>query len=84
VDSKTKQSDEIIKMAREAGIPGAWDLNWFDPYLERFANLVAAHEREECAKVCEAGVVQTSDWDASYWNQACEIRAAAIRKRGKK
>jgi hypothetical protein len=30
-------------MARVAGIPGAWDLNWFDPYLERFAALVAEH-----------------------------------------
>jgi hypothetical protein len=43
--------DDIIRMAREAEIPGAWDLNWFDPYLERFASLVAAHEREACAKV---------------------------------
>jgi hypothetical protein len=35
--------DDIIRMAREAEIPGSWDLNWFDPYLERFAALVAAH-----------------------------------------
>jgi len=76
--------DDIIRMAREAEIPGSWDLNWFDPYLDSFAALVAAHEREECAKVCEAGVVQTNNWDASDWNQACEIRAAAIRNRGKK
>ena len=41
--------DDIIRMARGAGIPGAWDLNWFDPYLERFADLVAAHEREKVA-----------------------------------
>ena len=52
--------------------------------LERFAALIAAHEREECAKVCEAGVVQTNNWDASDYNKACEIRAAAIRARGKK
>jgi len=45
--------EDIIRMAREAEIPGSWDLNWFDPYLERFAALVAAHEREECAKFCE-------------------------------
>ena len=45
--------EDIIRIAREAEIPGSWDLNWFDPYLERFANLVAAHEREECAKFCE-------------------------------
>ena len=41
--------DEIIRMAREAG-PDWW-LN--TTMLERFAALVAAHEREECAKVCD-------------------------------
>ena len=39
--------DEIIRMAREAGVDNSWDLNWFDPYFERFAALVAAHEREK-------------------------------------
>jgi hypothetical protein len=73
--------EDIIRMAREA------ELNAHGlviDRLERFANLVAAHEREECAKVCEAGVVQTNNWDASDYNKACEIRAAAIRARGKK
>ena len=45
--------DEIIRIAREAGVDNSWDLNWFDPYFERFAALVAAHEREACAKICE-------------------------------
>ena len=39
--------DDIIRMAREAEIPGSWDLNWFDPYLDSFAALVAAHGREK-------------------------------------
>jgi DNA-binding sugar fermentation-stimulating protein len=45
--------------------------------LERFAALVAAHEREECAKVCE---------DASGTGKiiSCISAAAAIRARGKK
>jgi hypothetical protein len=48
--------DDIIKLAQKAGMPMAWIsdsgvLKWTD--LERFANLVAAAEREECAKVCE-------------------------------
>jgi hypothetical protein len=38
-------------MAREAEIPGSWDLNWFDPYLDSFAALVAAHERERLVQV---------------------------------
>ena len=43
--------EDIIRMAREAEIPGSWDLNWFDPYLERFAKLVAAHEQEKLVQV---------------------------------
>ncbi len=48
--------DDIIRMAREAGLPMAWIsdsgvLNWTD--LAAFANLVAAAEREACAKVCD-------------------------------
>ena len=47
--------EDIIKMAREANIKQAIET----PHLlmvhelERFAALVAAHEREACAKVCE-------------------------------
>jgi hypothetical protein len=43
--------EDIIRMAREAGTPGAWDLNWFDPYLERFAALVVARGREKPVQV---------------------------------
>ena len=53
--------EDIIRMAREAGI-ARWhtDLKkWvFDPGLERFAALVAAHEREACAKVCESYIAE--------------------------
>ena len=43
--------DDVIRMAREAGISKPWDqepVKWEN--LERFANLVAAAEREACAK----------------------------------
>jgi len=89
-NGKTMNRLDIIRMAVEAGArdcanPDKWDI-WeiLDTDLERFANLVAAHEREACAKVCESGVVQTNNWDASDWNQACKIRAAAIRRREEK
>jgi len=45
--------DDVIRMAKEAGVHDSWDLNWWDPYYERFAKLVAAAEREACAKVCD-------------------------------
>jgi hypothetical protein len=46
--------EDIIRMAREAGISKPWDqepVQW--ETLERFANLVAAAEREACAKICD-------------------------------
>jgi hypothetical protein len=46
--------EDIIKLAREAGIYGTETsvATTFDD-LEDFAALVAAKEREECAKVCD-------------------------------
>ncbi len=42
--------EDIIRMAREAGLdPDLW--NYTDAF-ERFAALVAAAEREACAKIC--------------------------------
>lgn len=53
--------------------------------LERFAALVAAAEREECAKVCKDEMIdeeQCND-DVAY-NAGCFDCAAAIRARGTK
>ena len=81
-NGKTMNKDDIVRMAWKANLPSCHITH--PKALERFAALVAAHEREECAKVCEAGVVQTNNWDARDYNKACEIRAAAIRNRGEK
>jgi hypothetical protein len=46
--------DDIIRMAREAGIGWLERAEGISEFLERFANLVAAAaEREACAEVCE-------------------------------
>ena len=43
--------EEIIDMAKQAGLdPDLW--NYTDAF-ERFATLVAEHEREACANICE-------------------------------
>jgi hypothetical protein len=42
--------DEITHIARKAGFVGFDGKN---KTLAKFAKLVAAHEREECAKLCE-------------------------------
>jgi hypothetical protein len=64
--------DEIIEMAKKCG--------WNNPAnnmmpLYEFAKLVAQHEREACAKVCE----QTNDGTPYNLAEAC---AEAIRARG--
>jgi hypothetical protein len=66
--------DDIIRMAREAGIGWLERAEGISEFLERFANLVAAAEREACAKVCEA---EGERVDASW--VSC---AFAIRERG--
>lgn len=76
--------DDIIRMAREAG--GLIDeVDWYFEYenLERFAALVAAAEREACAKVCDvrAQGYPTCKWSDGY-KQGGAASAAAIRARG--
>jgi hypothetical protein len=50
----------IIELAKQAGFQDA-DWNYIKG-LARFAALVAAHEREECAKLCEE-----PGWNAANW-----------------
>lgn len=55
--------DDIIKMAREAGIDAESDTlcryeGWVEP-LERFAALVRADEREQCAALAQETVCDT-------------------------
>jgi len=79
--------DEIIEMARQVGLcrtQSNFD-DWIDAgpsgyELEDFAKLVAAKEREACAKVCE----RTKGLDRSGWPQHYEAHelATAIRARG--
>ena len=55
--------EDITRMAREAGYGEAMsDLH--APALERFAALVAAAEREACAKVCYEVFDKTGLWAA--------------------
>jgi len=81
---------DIIRMAREAGLdPDLW--NYTDAF-ERFAALVAAAEREACAKVCEDEASRAKwNWgndlpqNQPFWNggeQLASSCAAAIRARG--
>ena len=70
--------DDIIRMAREAGFADASFCRWsaYSDDLERFAALVAAHEREACAKVCEQRKIITPEWqlDQHYNKSAQGVR----------
>ena len=54
--------------------------------LETFAKLVAAKEREECAKVCDDAVFKIWEYDPVYLKlisrTVCTNLAKAIRARG--
>ena len=52
--------DDIIRLAREAGM---FTHKEVQPELVAFANLVAAAEREACAKVCDDGYDNYLDGD---------------------
>ncbi len=79
--------DDIIRMAREAGCRKIQDYytngiehSFDDASLKRFATLVAAAEREECAKLVDEEMA-----DYRYGtppNIALNNAAAAIRARG--
>ena len=77
-------NEDIIRMAREAGIRDCTCNGEFG-CLERFAALVAAAEREACAKVCEG---LTPEWPDQLGIAQAERTtmldcAAAIRARGR-
>ena len=67
--------EDIIRMGRQAGalieIAQEKDLQW----LERFAALVAAAEREACAKVCEEHPYGMTMLGGAYVTCAAAIRA---------
>jgi hypothetical protein len=75
-------NDDIIRLAIEHTING---LKFNEDGLLRFAKLVAQHEREACAKVCDNRVTAyqyaTDVWAQEHINEARHL-AKAIRARG--
>jgi hypothetical protein len=72
--------DDIARWAQEAAIMppdwGATENQWRS--LEAFANLVAAAEREACAKVCENEIEKAKP----VYSVTAENALKAIRARG--
>jgi hypothetical protein len=82
--------EDIIKLAREADINVDGDVQGcvlrficVENDLERFAALVAAAEREACAKVCKEVLEQYRGTDmGKHAEMVGDNCAAAIRERG--
>jgi hypothetical protein len=68
--------EDIIRIAREAGFTEG-DISLFPDLIAHFAALVAAHEREACAKVCDVLAVHPE-----YASDITKVAAQAIRARG--
>jgi len=83
--------DDILRMARKAGFMlvtenphpegGGWH-ECFEQDIEYFAALVAAVEREACAKVCER--IAADNYGELSGRTIPEACARAIRARGEK
>ena len=83
-------NEDITRMAREAGYTPINDyytngtvLSFSDDQIKKFATIVAAAEREACAKECDelAELNRQSPTDAVWQWEEC---AAAIRARSMK
>jgi hypothetical protein len=74
--------DEIIEMARQAGFVeyelDDGTINAFDKRYEAFAKLVAAKEREACAKLLESRKTGANE----LMDAVRDMEAKAIRARG--
>jgi hypothetical protein len=72
--------DQIVEMARECGILMRSHETQVEPTkLERFAALVAAHEREACAKACDELADEVRWPDRNAYDCATAIRARGER-----
>jgi hypothetical protein len=69
--------DEIIEMAEQSGLHAT--LYFRKEQLREFAKLVAAKEREACAKICDDLFSDSESISGRIWTNGC---AEAIRARG--
>ena len=74
--------EEIIELARQAGFEEHQAK--FDTRFEPFAKLVAEHERERCAEICDGFYLTWIDIQGRYefMGEGASECAGAIRRRG--
>ena len=83
-----KRRDNFMRLARMANVVPVDHFYVTDVFLEKFAEMVAAEEREACARMCEeieepSFQLQEPNLKFRYeYRRAVLICAAAIRARG--
>ena len=57
-------NEQIIEMAKQAGLHVATDVNWMPviglAYAKKLVEMATQHEREACAKICET--LELPEW----------------------
>ena len=74
-----KRRDNFMRLARMANVVPVDHFYVTDVFLEKFAEMVAAEEREACAKVCEEMQDRENPYERNVAVLDC---ASAIRARG--
>ena len=67
--------EEIIKLARETGVEWLMHNQFYKDHLQHFAALVAAAEREACAKLVEESSLPDAYSEPALLEIANDIRA---------
>lgn len=77
--------DQINEWAKEAGFHNFyWTQDYHMGVVSRFAALVAQHEREQCALVCDHEDEGGANDKDKQWSECGAFCAAAIRARSEK
>ena len=67
--------DDVIRMARETGVEWLMHNRFYKDHLQHFAALVAAAEREACAKLVEESSLPDAYSEPALLEIANDIRA---------
>ena len=82
-----KRRDNFMRLARMANVVPVDHFYVTDVFLEKFAEMVAAEEREACAKLCEKEQFELTQDVAGknglqHFDAGCRSCAEMIRRRG--
>jgi hypothetical protein len=82
-----KRRDNLMRLARMANVVPVDHFYVTDVFLEKFAEMIAAEEREACAKLCEKEQFElTQDVSGKnglqHFDAGCRSCAEMIRARG--